>query len=89
MRYSGDPHPYAVLELGTAVFAGYPAVTVPSGMDADGLPTAVSFFGPRWSDAELLAIAYGYEHGFQCLAVSKAFYSPLLSRALLFLVPSC
>ncbi|UUQ63526.1 amidase family protein [Pseudomonas fuscovaginae UPB0736] len=63
----GDPHPYAVLELGTAVFAGYPAVTVPSGMDADGLPTAVSFFGPRWSDAELLAIAYGYEQGSSAL----------------------
>lgn len=57
----GDPHPYAVLELGTAIFAGYPGITVPSGMDADGLPTAVSFFGARWSDAELLAIAYGYE----------------------------
>jgi len=63
----GDPHPYAVLELGTAVFAGYPAVTVPSGMDADGLPTAVSFCGPRWSDAELLAIAYGYEQGSSAL----------------------
>ncbi|WP_232434454.1 amidase family protein [Pseudomonas asplenii] len=59
--FLGDPHPDAVLELGTAVFAGYPAVTVPSGMDTDGLPTALSFFGARWSDAELLAIAYGYE----------------------------
>ncbi|MCU1739801.1 MULTISPECIES: amidase family protein [unclassified Pseudomonas] len=57
----GDPHPFAVLELGSAIFAGYPGITVPSGMDADGMPTSVYFYGARWSEAELLAIAYGYE----------------------------
>lgn len=41
--------------------AGYPGVMVPSGLDEDGLPTSVFFFGPRWSDAELIALAYGYE----------------------------
>ena len=57
----GDPHPFAVLELGSATFAGSPGITVPSGMDADGLPTSVYFYGARWREAELLAIAYGYE----------------------------
>ncbi|MGY2341540.1 amidase family protein [Pseudomonas sp. SDO5532_S415] len=41
--------------------AGYPGIMVPSGIDDDGVPTSVYFFGPRWSDARLLALAYGYE----------------------------
>ncbi|AMB87784.1 amidase [Pseudomonas agarici] len=57
----GDPHPNAILELGSVNLAGYPGITVPSGMGADGLPTSVYFFAARWSEAQLLAIAYGYE----------------------------
>ncbi|VVQ04232.1 Glutamyl-tRNA(Gln) amidotransferase subunit A [Pseudomonas fluorescens] len=45
--------------------AGYPGVMVPSGMDDDGLPTSIFFFGPRWSEARLLALAYGYEQASQ------------------------
>lgn len=41
--------------------AGYPGVMVPSGIDDDGIPTSIFFFGPRWSEARLLALAYGYE----------------------------
>lgn len=41
--------------------AGYPGIMVPSGIDDDGVPTSIFFFGPRWSDAQLLALAYGYE----------------------------
>lgn len=41
--------------------AGYPGVMVPSGMDDDGMPTSIFFYGPRWSEAKLLALAYGYE----------------------------
>jgi len=41
--------------------AGYPGIMVPSGIDDDGVPTSIFFFGPRWSDARLLALAYGYE----------------------------
>jgi amidase len=41
--------------------AGYPGVMVPSGIDDDGVPTSIFFFGPRWSEARLLALAYGYE----------------------------
>ncbi|NUT78260.1 amidase [Pseudomonas sp. C1C7] len=41
--------------------AGYPGIMVPSGIDEEGVPTSIFFFGPRWSEARLLALAYGYE----------------------------
>lgn len=41
--------------------AGYPGIMVPSGIDAEGLPTSVFFYGERWGDARLLALAYSYE----------------------------
>jgi amidase len=44
-----------------AAVAGYPAITVPSGMDDDGLPTSVFFFGKAWSEPQLFAMAYSYE----------------------------
>ncbi|NUR09039.1 MAG: amidase [Nocardioidaceae bacterium] len=40
--------------------AGYPLLTVPSGMAA-GLPVAVSFWGTAGSEATLVEIAHGYE----------------------------
>ena len=40
--------------------AGYPHVTVPMGQ-VRGLPVGLSFFGRPWSEARLLALAYGYE----------------------------
>lgn len=45
--------------------AGYPGVTVPSGTSEDGLPTSAYFFGTRWSEPTLLAVAYGYEQAAQ------------------------
>ncbi len=45
---------------GPAAVAGYPNVTVPAGY-AGELPVGVSFFGERWSDAELLSYAYAFE----------------------------
>ncbi|KAB0498951.1 amidase family protein [Pseudomonas vancouverensis] len=45
--------------------AGYPGIMLPSGMDDEGIPTSIFFFGPRWSDARLLALAYGYEQASQ------------------------
>lgn len=41
--------------------AGYPGIMVPTGMDDEGVPTSIFFFGHRWSEARLLALAYGYE----------------------------
>ena len=44
-----------------AAVAGYPNVTVPAG-DVYGLPIGISFIGPAWSEARLIALAYAYEH---------------------------
>ncbi len=40
--------------------AGYPHLTVPMGL-VDGLPVGLSFVGPAWSDAQLLAYGYAFE----------------------------
>ncbi|WP_213941066.1 amidase family protein [Pseudomonas sp. dw_612] len=45
----------------SAAVAGYPAITLPSGINGDDLPTSVFFYGPRWSEPKLLAMAYSYE----------------------------
>jgi amidase len=47
--------------LNVIPLAGYPGIMVPSGIDEGGVPTSLFFFGTRWSDANLLAMAYGYE----------------------------
>ena len=41
--------------------AGYPAVTVPAGYTADGMPVGVSFIGPAFSEGRLLALAQAFE----------------------------
>jgi amidase len=43
-----------------AAVAGYPNVTVPVG-EVYGLPVGISFIGPAWSEARLVALAYGFE----------------------------
>lgn len=48
-----------------AAVAGYPHLTVPMGYTAE-LPVGLSFIGPAWSEAKLLAIGQAYEQ------VSKA-----------------
>ncbi|MGE3335699.1 MAG: amidase family protein [Rhodospirillaceae bacterium] len=45
---------------GTAAVAGYPNLSVPMGL-AEGLPVGLSFVGPKWSEATLLAYGYAYE----------------------------
>ena len=43
-----------------AAIAGYPHLSVPMGQ-VDGLPLGLSFVGPAWSEARLLAYGYAYE----------------------------
>lgn len=43
-----------------AALSGDPHLTVPMGAVA-GLPVGLSFIGPRWSDARILALGYAYE----------------------------
>ncbi len=45
---------------GPAAIAGYPHLTVPMGQ-VDGLPVGLSFIGPAWSEASLLAYGYAFE----------------------------
>jgi len=40
--------------------SGYPHLTVPAGY-ATGLPVGISFLGPEWSEAKLLALGYAFE----------------------------
>lgn len=41
--------------------AGYPAITVPLGLRANGAPTGVTFIGKPGTDAQLLSYAYAFE----------------------------
>ena len=41
--------------------SGYPHLTVPMGY-IDGLPVGLSFIGPAWSEARLLALGAAFEH---------------------------
>jgi len=47
-----------------AAVAGYPAITIPFGR-VRGLPVGVSFMGPRWSEPELIGLAYALEQAVQ------------------------
>jgi amidase len=45
---------------GLSAVAGYPDLTVPMGY-VHGLPVGLSFIGPAWSDARMLALGYAFE----------------------------
>ena len=47
---------------GPAAVAGYPAISVPAGQ-VHGLPVGVSFLGPAWAEARLIALAHSFELG--------------------------
>ena len=49
---------------GPAAVAGCPSITVPAG-SVSGLPVGVSFFGPRWTEPRLIALAYAFEQATQ------------------------
>jgi amidase len=58
----GDHHVFG--SSGPAAVAGCPSVTVPGGY-VSGLPVGVSFFGPRWTEPRLIALAYAFEQATQ------------------------
>jgi amidase len=45
---------------GLSAIAGYPHLTEPMGQ-VHGLPVGISFMGPAWSEARLLALGYDFE----------------------------
>lgn len=55
---AGDHFPGA--GYSAAAVAGYPSLTVPMG-HSDGLPLGLTFMGPAWSEATLIALGYDYE----------------------------
>ncbi len=44
-----------------ANLTGFPDLIVPAGFTGDGLPVAVSFFGPAFSEPRLLSFGYSFE----------------------------
>jgi amidase len=44
-----------------AAVAGYPNITVPAGYARGELPLGVSFFGGKWSEPTLIALAFAFE----------------------------
>jgi len=58
-RPIGEPQPEGNCRL--SANSGLPALSLPAGFAADGLPVGLELLGPRWSDARLLALAYALE----------------------------
>jgi amidase len=58
---TGDDLTDFVGSSGPAAVAGYPAIAVPAGYAHGVLPLGVSFFGGRWSEPTLIALAYAFE----------------------------
>ena len=53
-----------------AAVGGYPHLTVPMGA-VRGLPVGLSFIGPKWSDALILALGYDYEQASRKLVAPR------------------
>jgi amidase len=54
-----------------ANFTGFPDLIVPAGMTKDGLPVAISFFGPAWSEPKLLGYGYDFEQATKAIVLPK------------------
>ena len=58
--------------------ATYPYITVPMG-EVQGLPVGLSFIGPKWSEARLIALAYAYEQASH-ISLSPTFAADVLHQ---------
>jgi Asp-tRNA(Asn)/Glu-tRNA(Gln) amidotransferase A subunit family amidase len=59
----GQPQPGNNCQLSAAT--GLPAISIPAGFTADGLPVGLELLGQPFSEARLLRIAYAYERMMQ------------------------
>jgi amidase len=57
---------------GLAAVSGYPHLTVPMG-GVRGLPVGLSFIGPAWSEARLLALGYAFEQAAPAMKLTPGF----------------
>jgi aspartyl-tRNA(Asn)/glutamyl-tRNA(Gln) amidotransferase subunit A len=63
-RVNGKEHDGAWIHrpfLSAHNLTGGPAVSLPMGVDAEGLPLALQIVGPEWSEARILSVAHAYE----------------------------
>ncbi|HLI66952.1 MAG TPA: amidase family protein, partial [Caulobacteraceae bacterium] len=60
----GGDHFWGGGATGMPAIAGYPHLTVPMGQ-VRGLPVGLSFIGPAWSDAAMLALGHAFEQAVQ------------------------
>lgn len=57
--------------------SGFPDLIVPAGMTPDGLPVAISFFGPAFSEPKLLAYGYDFEQATHAIVLPR--HTPALA----------
>ncbi len=60
INIDGADYPYAVANGAYAMpfnLSGHPAVVIPAGLTAEGLPMGLQIVGKRWKEIELIAIA--------------------------------
>lgn len=57
---------------------GFPDLIVPAGVTKSGLPVTISFFGPAFSEAKLLAYGYDFEQATHARVLPK--YTPPLKQ---------
>ncbi len=55
------PGPSTPSATNIANLTGFPDLIVPAGFTGDRLPVGMSFFGPAFSEAKLLALGYSFE----------------------------
>ena len=62
---NGDDFTGFVSSSSPGAISGYPNITVPGGYVQGELPIGVNFFGPRFSEDTLVALAYAFEQASQ------------------------
>jgi amidase len=73
-RPDDDPIGVGLTSIGN--ITGFPDLVVPAGLSDDGMPISISFVGPAFSEAKLLAYGYAFEQANNLRLVAK--YTPRL-----------
>lgn len=68
-RPEDDPIGVGLTSIGNVT--GFPDLVVPAGASSSGMPISISFVGPAFSEAKLLAYGYAFEQATQHRPVAK------------------